>query len=442
MWQPLVDFLVPMLAAGILQWVSSTMAVLWTGRLISTQALGAVSAVLPVVVLLVSSIAGVSSGGAVLIGHAVGAGDRLRLKSVAGTVLCATLLLSVLVAVGGTLGAPTMLRLLGTPSDIAAQAGIYVEIVFLSMPVLATYAFYTTILAGTGDSKTPLRALLISTLVAASLAPVLLLGWFSLPRLGVAGVAAAGTAGNAVALAWLLLHLRIRNSGLQLDRELLARMRVDWNILWKVVRIGVPTVVSGATISLAEIAILSFVNRFGSNATASYGAIGQVLNYALLPGLATGAAASVFSARLIGAQRLEEIGKLMRAAVVLNYAIGVPAVIACYACAWSLLGIFITDAAALRTAHESLTIVLWAAVAYGNTAVLTGVMRGSGAVVWPSIIGMVAVWGLELPAAFVLMQRFGLDGVWMGAPIGICGGLAMQFCYYELVWKRRAHQRL
>ncbi len=57
-------------------------------------------------------------------------------------------------------------------------------------------------------------------------------------------------------------------------------------------------------------------------------------------------------------------------------------------------------------------------------------------------IGIFAIWGVEVPAAYLLMHHFGLDGVWLGYPIAYCIGLALQFCYYEFVWKKKTHERL
>ena len=68
-------------------------------------------------------------------------------------------------------------------------------------------------------------------------------------------------------------------------------------------------------------------------------------------------------------------------------------------------------------------ITLWSYAVFGNSAVLSGIMRGSGTVLWPTVIGIFAIWGVEVPAAYILMQRFGLDGVWMGYPIAFCTGL-------------------
>jgi putative MATE family efflux protein len=442
MWRILLVFLVPLMLSNVLQSASQTMASIWIGRLISTQALGAISAVFPIVFLLFSFVFGVSSGSSVLIGQAFGAHDYHRVKKIAGTVLGAALYLGIIVAVVGALGSTTVLQWLATPPDIIGQSDAYARVIFLTMPVFFVYFVYATILRGTGDSKTPFYALVVSALLTIAITPLFIVGTFGLPKLGIVSAAVSAFIANTVALVWLLYYLNRHDHPLKFDRETLSDMWIDWQILRSVVRIGLPTGVQVMMVSLAEIAVISFVNHFGSRATAAYGAVNQVIGYVQFPAISIGISASIFGAQCIGARREDKLGSVIRSAVGLNYAIGAVIIGLCYVFAWAILGWFITDQQTLRIAHELLMITLWSYAIFGNSAVLSGIMRGSGDVIWPTVIGISAIWGVEVPAAYILMHRIGLDGVWLGYPIAYCAALTMQFCYYEFVWKRKTHERL
>jgi len=201
MWQILLVFLVPFMLSNVLQSASQTMASIWIGRLISTQALGAISAVFPIVFLLFSFVFGVSSGSSVLIGQAFGARDLHKVKRIAGTVLAAALYLGIIVAVLGAVGSPTVLGWLRTPSDIIGQADAYARVIFLTMPIFFVYFVYATILRGTGDSTTPFYALIVSAVLAIFITPIFIVGLFGLPKLGVVSAAVAGLIANSAALA-------------------------------------------------------------------------------------------------------------------------------------------------------------------------------------------------------------------------------------------------
>jgi putative MATE family efflux protein len=308
--------------------------------------------------------------------------------------------------------------------------------------MLFPYFAYTTFLRGTGDSQTPLYSLIIGSVLSAILIPAFILGWAGLPKLGIAGAAIAGYIANAVAFIAMLAYLLYRNHPLKFDFEMIRDMRIDWGLLKSVVRIGVPTGLQTIMVALAEIAVISFVNRFGSDATAAYGAVNQIVGYVQFPAMSIGITASIFGAQSIGARRNDKLVSVVRSGVGLNYIIGGIIILLCYIFAWGILGLFITQARPLDIAHELLMITLWSYALFGNSAVLSGIMRSSGTVLWPTAINIFAIWGIEVPAAYVLMHRFGIDGVWMGYPIAFAVGLALQFAYYELVWKKKQHERL
>jgi Na+-driven multidrug efflux pump len=109
----------------------------------------------------------------------------------------------------------------------------------------------------------------------------------------------------------------------------------------------------------------------------------------------------------------------------------------CYAFSWPLLGLFLTDLPTLQIARQLLMITLWSYLIFGNSAVLSGIMRSSGTVLWPTLLAVVSIWGVEVPAAYVLMRHFGLDGIWIAYPIAFVANLCFQSTYYFVFWKKR-----
>ncbi|MGH7738317.1 MAG: MATE family efflux transporter [Candidatus Tyrphobacter sp.] len=442
MWLLFLVFLVPLILSNLLQTASQTFGAVFLGRMIGTSALAAVSAVFPVVFLLFSFLIGIASGSTVLIGQAYGAKDEHRVKKIAGTVLGATLMFGILTAVVGFIVAPGMLALLRTPPNIIANSDAYARVVFLISPILFPYLAYTTFLRGTGDSTTPFWFLLISTILNVILTPAFIAGWAGLPKLGVVSVAVASLISQGIAFAAFLVRLHLVNHPLKFDLETARDMMIDWKILGSVLRIGVPTGIQVIMVSLAEIAVISFVNRFGSSATAAYGAVNLVVSYVQFPAISIGIAASIFGAQSIGACREDMLKHVVRNAVMLNYVIGGVIIAICYVFAWDIIGWFIVDPHTLDIAHTLLMITLWSYLLFGNSSVMSGVMRSSGTVLWPTINGIVAIWGVEVPAAYLLMHRVGLDGVWMGYPISFIVVVLLQYRYYTLYWKKRTHERL
>jgi putative MATE family efflux protein len=202
-------------------------------------------------------------------------------------------------------------------------------------------------------------------------------------------------------------------------------------------RIGIPTGVQLVMVSLSEIAVIALVNRFGSGATAAYGAVNQIASYVQFPAISIGIAASIFGAQSIGAGRFDRLRKITRAGVGLNWAIGGTLIAIVYVFNNDVLSWFITDPSVLHTAHDLLAITLWSYTIFGTSAVLSGLMRSSGTVLWPTLLSVISIWGVEVPVAYGLAPRFGLDGVWTAYPVAFCCNLIMQSVYYFTVWRRK-----
>jgi len=294
MWRLFLVFLIPLVLSNALQSASQTISSIFLGRLLGVHALAAVSAIFPLIFLLIAFMIGLASGSTVLIGQAHGAKDVHAMRRVAGTTLCTSFLLGVAVAVAGIVFTHPLLELVGTPRDIIDDAALYSRIIFIYLPAFFPYIAYTTFLRGTGDSKTPFYFLIVSTVLNAIFTPWLILGWAGLPRSGIAGAAIAGYIANAAAFLALLIYLYRRKHELQFTLEMIT---INWKLLGSIVRIGVPAGVQTILVAFAEIAVISFVNRFGSDATAAYGAVNQIVGYVQFPAISIGITASIFGAK-------------------------------------------------------------------------------------------------------------------------------------------------
>jgi putative MATE family efflux protein len=378
----------------------------------------------------------------VLIGQAWGAKEPHKVKSIAGTALGLGLIIGALVALFGGLFTESMLRALGTPADVLPEAMGYARVMMLAMPGLLVFILATQLMRGVGDTVTPLLALVISTAVSCVATPAFIRGWFGLPQLGVTSAAAASIVSFICALLFLAIYMRARKHPLAPDAELLRDLRINPRLLRLVVRIGLPTGVQMIVISLAEIVLLSLVNGFGSNATAAYGAVNQVVNYVQFPALSIAITASILGAQAIGAGRVDRLGEITKTGLLLNVVLTGSLVLAGYLFSRHLISLFITSEPVVELAQTLLHIMLWSSVIFGFSSVLGGVMRASGTVLVPTAISIFCIALIEVPSAWVLSHRYGLNGVWMAYPITFLSMLVLQATYYRAVWRKKKIERL
>lgn len=436
-WRTMLVFLIPLMLANVLQSASGTFTSIFLGRMLGVTALAAAASVFPMLFFLISFFFGIASASTVLIGQAYGAHDQPRLSRAAGTTLSFAVTMGVIVGAIGLIFDRPIMHFIGTPPDVFEGAIAYARIIFSTLPILFIYLGYTTFLRGIGDSRSPLIVLVASTLVGVVLTPALIRGSFGLPALGVIAAPIANMISTTVGLIGLLVYLEISNSPLAFGK-LRHYLGIDVPLLMTLVRLGVPTGIQFVMASLSEIAVISFVNHFGSTATAAYGAVNQIVSYVQFPAISIGIATSIFGAQSIGAQRTDRLPKIVRAGVILNYIVGGILIAIVYLLAREILSLFITDPATLDTARELLTITLWSYVIFGNSAVLSGMMRSSGKVLWPTVISIFSIWAVEVPIAWQLSQgSLGLRGVWYAYPIAFAVSLALQAAYYFGVWRRQ-----
>jgi putative MATE family efflux protein len=462
LWKSYLAFLVPMIVSNLLQALSGTVNNVYLGQMLGVGAMASVSAFFPVLFFLISFMIGLGAGASVLIGQAWGANEHDRVKAIAGTTLMVGLLAGTAVALFGGAFTEPMLRLLGTPADILPGSTAYARVMLIAAPAIFIFLLSTSMLRGVGDTKTPLYTLLISTALSMVLTPALIRGWLGLPQLGITSGAYAAGASFLIAMSWAFWHLRhTANPGrsasqpamhfltqpqskhpLAPDASFLKHLRIDKVILGKVLKIGLPTGMSMITISLAEIAVLFLVNRYGSQATAAYGAVNQIVNYVQFPAISIAIAASILGAQAIGAGRGHMLGKIAKTGILLNLVLTGALVIIGLFFSRAIIGLFITDPAVVDMAKTLLDIMLWSSVIMGMSMVLSGLMRASGEVVMPTAITMFCILCIEIPTAWALSNTYGINGIWAAYPITFLSMLALQTTYYRLVWRKKPIKRL
>ncbi|MDM0110965.1 MATE family efflux transporter [Variovorax sp. J22R133] len=431
-----------MLLSNILQSMSGTINNIYIGQMIGVSALAAVSSFFPVMFFFIAFTIGLGAGASVLIGQAWGARQRDTARAVAGTTLTVGVSFALLVAIFGGAFTQPMLAALGTPPDIIPDATRYARIILIAMPGLFVFLLSTAMLRGVGDTVAPLYTLVISTVLGLVITPALIRGWFGLPKMGVASGACATVVGFIVATVWLAFHLRSKKSPLAPDADFVRHLKINPKLLKGVLKVGVPTGVQMIVVAVAELALLSFVNAYGSSATAAYGAVNQVVAYVQFPAISIAITASILGAQAIGAGRVDRLGAITRTALQMNVVLTGSLVLLGYLLSRQLMGLFITSEPVIEVAQVLLHIMLWSCVIFGMASALSGIMRASGSVLVPTLISVLCIAFVELPTAYFMSHRIGLNGVWISYPVAFSAMLILQATYYRMVWRKKAITRL
>ena len=439
LWQTFLRFLAPLMLSNALQSLFGTVSNVYLGQMIGVNALAAVSVFFPVFFFLFAFVVGLSTGATVLIGQAFGAGKHGKIKSVVGTTLAVGMLLSISVGLIGGLFSRQLMMLLATPADILDQASRYARIMLLTMPLGFVFLLMTAMIRGVGDAVTPLLALALSTVIGLILTPILIRS-----EVGITSPAWAAAISNAVTLIILAVYLLRKKHALAPDIALLRHVRLNRALLGQILGIGLPSAVGMVVMAIAELVLLGLVNGYGygSDATAAYGAVNQVMGYTQFTAMSISIAVSILGAQAVGGGDRTLLDGIVRTGLAFNLVLTGGLVALIYLAPRAVLGLFITDGAVLDLAKELLFIALWSSVPFGMATVFSGAMRAAGVALTPMLLAIFAIVAIELPSAVILSRAIGLEGVWAAYPIVFCAMFVLQMGYYLLVWRKRAIQRL
>jgi putative MATE family efflux protein len=281
-----------------------------------------------------------------------------------------------LLEVGGTV----LYRAMGGHGAVLDSAVVYSRVLFAG--ALAYWLFNTlgSVIRGTGNMVLPAAVMVVASAVYLVLSPALILGWGPLPRLGIAGAAAASVASFAVGSLALLVFLC---SGRSLVRPSLHRGGLRISLFREILRVGAPGSVNTILTNLTVMLLTSLVGPFGGPALAGYG-VGARLEYLQIPivfglgsGLVTMVGTSMGAGDRARALRVAWVGAAFAGAV--TGTIGLAA--ALFPLAW--LGLFTADPEVLAAGTRYLQIVGPGYGFFGAGLALYFASQGAGRLGWP-----------------------------------------------------------
>ncbi len=374
----------PNVVVMLLQAAVSTLDAVFVGWL-GADALAGVSLVFPLVMLMQTMSAGGMGGGvASAVARALGAGRRKDADALAAHALMIALGMAALFTTAALAIGPWLYHAMGGTGPALASALTYSHVIFGGAIAYWLYNTLGAVVRGSGNMALPAIVMVANGAVYLALSPALIAGWGPLPRLGVAGAAAASV--TAFALGGLVL-LGYLLWGPSLVRLSLARLRPRWRLFWEILRVGTPGSLNTLLTNLTIVLVTALVGPFGAPALAGYG-MGARLEYLQIPlvfglgaALVTMVGTNVGAGHLARAQRVAWVGAGLAAAVTG----GVGLFGALFPRAW--LGLFSADPAVLATGTVYLRIVGPMYGFFGLGLALYFASQGAGRLGWPLLAG-------------------------------------------------------
>lgn len=359
-------FSLPLMLSNLLQVLFNMADIAVVGQFAGALSLAAVGSTATAVTLFTGLLIGIGGGVNALIARYYGARDVQQLGHTIHTAALISLICGVVILLFGQFGSRPLLKLLNTKPELLDKATLYMQIYFLGMPALALYNFGNAVYSAIGDTKKPLRYLLISGVLNV----VLNLFFVIVCHLDVAGVAIASILSQYLSAGLIVLAL-LRSPeiyGLKW-RNLKLQARASREVL----TLGIPSGVQNAIFYVANMFVQAGVNSFDTVMVAGNAAAANAdgLVYDVMAAFYT--ACSSFIGLNYGAGQWKRVRRCYLICLGFSFGVGLVMGLSLVAFGPAFLSIFATDAAVVEAGMKRLRIM---GLSYGFSAFMDNAIAG------------------------------------------------------------------
>lgn len=425
-------FAMPMFIGSLFQQLYNTADSIIVGRFIGKNAMAAVSGANPIMFLLASLLIGICLGFSILLSQFYGSKDTEKVVATIDTASIFVVLSSIVITILGLTFCGSILKFMNTPSIVFDQSKLYLTIIFAGIFFSAGYNFISSVLMGLGDSVTPLYFLIFASIlnILLDLVFIVKLG------MGVEGVAFATVISQGASFIISVIYLNKKHPLLKIKMKNLI---YDNDIFKMGLKLGIPSGIQQMLFAFGNIALQTLVNNYGTSAMAAFGAGSKVETFIALPIMNLGSAVSTFVAQNIGAGEKERVKRGVKSSIkmALYMSLVISALIIIYRS--NLILLFNSDKDVVSIGSQYLLIIGPFFVFIGISFILSSAIKGAGDSMFAMLSSVFSLWLVRIPAAYILSKFFGVNGIWMGIPIGWILGLIITYVYYRLgYWRSKS----
>lgn len=435
----LLSFALPLMFGNVFQQLYTVVDTAVVGRGVGMQALAALGTVDWLTWMMLGIAQGYTQGFSVRISQKYGEGDSQGLRKIIGQ----SAILAVLIAIIGTIlsqmGLPLFLNLLKVPVDLRPMAALYARTIMGGFTAIMFYNFCAAALRAIGDSKTPLKAMIVAavTNIVLDMIAVFVLHW------GIAGAAGATIA--AQCLSGIICAVKIyKTPELRFHKE---DMQLDSMLSKNLIKIGTPVAAKNVIIALGGMAVQTIVNGFGMSFIAGFTATSKLYGILEIAAISYGYAVTTYIGQNYGAKQVVRIKKGMRSAVGLALVTSVVISIVMILLGRKITMLFISSedpalvAAAGNTAYEFLVVMCIGLPVLYMLYVFLSALQGFGNTVIPMLSGIIE-FIIRVTVAFIVGKIGYESGIfwaesaaWVGAAVFLFVGYCKNMRKMNVQWK-------
>ena len=403
---------------------------------VGEAAVSGVSLVDQIMVLLINVFAALATGGAVVAGQYLGQKNQKEACKSATQLVWFITLCSVVITLLVYAGKYFILHgIFGKiEADVMGHANTYLMIVTASIPFMALYNGGAAIFRAMGNSKVSMQVSIIMNIINVGGNAILIYGFHR----GTEGVAIPTLVSRMVAAVIIIALLCNPNQLLHIERTF--RYKFNWQMVKKILSIGVPNGLENSMFQLGKILVLSLVSTFGTYAIAANAVGNAIALFQILPGMAISLAVTTVIARCVGAGDYEQVKYYNRKLMEITYVCMAATVFFIFSILPLIIKAYnLSDVTARATEqiihfHGISAILIWPI-----SFTLPATFRASGDAKACMYISILSMWIFRIAFSYVLGKYMGLGvfGVWVAMVIDwVFRALCFVIRYFKGTWRK------
>ncbi len=411
----LVRLIIPLIVDQFLQVAVGLSDSIMVAR-VGEAAVSGVSLVDTVMLLIINIFTALATGGAVIAGQYLGRKDPKIGCEATAQLFNFTFLFSIFIMILGYLGQNVILyHVFGKiEPEVMKDSRTYLLIVLSSIPMIAMYNAGAAIFRAMGNSNIAMKTSLLMNSINVFGNALLIFGFHR----GVEGVAIPTVVSRGVACVVILILLNNQKHELHILHP--YPFRIKWNVLKKILYIGIPNGLENSMFQLGKIAVLSLVSGLGTASLAANAVGNNIANFAILPGMSFGFALLTVCAQCVGAGDFEQVKYYTKHMMRVEYLCLIASNLIVILALPFILSVYnLSDEAAqyandIILYHAACVVTIWPL-----SFTLPNTLRAAADVKITMVLSIISMWVFRFGFSYLLTMVFhmGIFGVWVAMTI-------------------------
>lgn len=432
-------FTFPLLLGNLFQLFYNFIDAIIVGHTLGKDAFAAVGATSALNFLVMGFAIGITSGFSIIISQRFGANDTEGVKKSFIIGLFLTLVTSIGLTIVAYLFSFPLLQWMQTPQALIYDAHDFLKAIFGGLIFTVLFNYLSNVLRAIGDSKTPLIALIISTILNIILEFVFILGLHA----GVFGAGIATIIAQAFSVVYLIIFIKLKMPLLHIKKRHLSLDKAE---IKKHSALGYPMGFQSSIIALGSLTLQIVLNKLGTDVVAMQAIGRQIDQLAMLPMISLGLAVTTFTAQNFGARQYKRMLIGLKHAVIINVIWGILFTVVLLMFNQFFSGLFI-NAKETKIIHLAFDYYLVNGAFYWLLAILFVVrsfIQGYGNSLVPTLAGIAELL-MRAGVSVLSLVTVGLIGVLFSSPAAWIGSVVILVpSYFQITkdLKRKSEREL